>query len=70
MVAIWERFFPKQFKETKQTVEEQQPTPESLSDRLKIYREFNLEAQEERGGYGTFPAYRPSPHTRRIPRYF
>jgi hypothetical protein len=69
MVVLWKRFFTKQITAT-QTVDMQQPTPESLSDRLQIYKDFNLEVQEERGGYGTSPIYRTPPRTRYIQRYF
>ncbi|KAM3098272.1 hypothetical protein ACKFKG_06105 [Phormidesmis sp. 146-35] len=70
MVALWERFFPKQSNRAEQAAEEQQLTPESLSDRLEIYKQFNLEIKEERGGYGDSRFYRPAPRTRYIQRYF
>lgn len=69
MVAIWGRFFPKQSNKTEQAVEKQ-PVQESLSDRLEIYKQFNLETQEDRGRYGDSPVYRPAPRTRYIQRYF
>lgn len=70
MVAIWGRLFTKQSDKSEQAIEEQQSTQQSLSDRLKIYRKFNLEVQEERGGYSNSSAYPSAPRTRRIPRYF
>jgi hypothetical protein len=70
MVVLWKRFFTKLVKAAAQTVDIQQPTPESLSDHLQIYKDFNLEVQEEQGGYGTSPIYRTPPRTRYIQRYF
>lgn len=70
MVAIWGRFFQQQSNKAEQVVEEQQPTSESMSDRIEIYKQFNLEVREERGGYGSSPSYRSAPRTRYIQRYF
>jgi hypothetical protein len=70
MVAIWKRFFPRQTNKANQAAEEQSSTPQSLSDRTEIYKQFNLEVREERGGSGSSPYYRPAPRTRYIHRYF
>lgn len=70
MVAIWGRFFPKQTNKAAQAAEEQASTPESLSDRIEIYKQFNLNLQEDRGGYDDSRSYRFAPRTRYIQRYF
>jgi hypothetical protein len=70
MIKLWKRFFQKQTNKFVQPTTEQQAEPTSLSDRIEIYKQFDLEIKEEHGGYGDSRFYRPGPRTRYIQRYF
>jgi hypothetical protein len=70
MVAIWGRFFQKLSNEAEQIGEEQQIAPESVSDRIEIYKKFHLEAQAEPDHHGSYRPNQPESRTRYIPRYF